>query len=69
MKWTVKKGKTTREFNHSSYSIKIQKIEPKGSFSVEFFYHDEIRFQRIVKGLKPLLKIVQTCKDLVKRGA
>lgn len=69
MKWTIKKGRNTREFLHSSYSIKIQRTDVKKTYSVEFSHHNEMRFQRFAKGLRELIRIVCHCRSLVKRGA
>lgn len=69
MKWTIKKGKNTREFSHSAYSIKIQRTEIKRNYSLEFYHHDEMRFQRFAKGIKELIRLVCHCRSLIKRGA
>lgn len=68
MKWTITRGRDHREFKHSYYSIKVTRIQPKGTYAVEFFMHDNLRFQRICKGLKGIIAVVKMCKSHIKKG-
>jgi len=68
MKWKINRKQNVLQVSHSFYSIRFEKILPKGSFSIELYRDGEIRVQRIGKNFRVAFMHFNQFKRLIKKG-